>query len=59
MKKKKSGNNNFLDASKAIYQAVELCVVAGKSTCDIGGSLGTAATGDALVACLQNHSFQS
>ena len=56
---KKSGNNNFLDASKAIYQAVELCVVAGKSTCDIGGSLGTAATGDALVACLQNHSFQS
>jgi 3-isopropylmalate dehydrogenase len=40
-------------AAAAIERAVVDCLEAGECTADVGGSLGTAATGDAVVRHLQ------
>jgi len=47
------GQGAFLQASEAIDLAVEAAIAAGEVTRDVGGTLGTAATGRALVARLQ------
>ncbi len=47
------GRSAFLQASDAIDRAVEAAIAAGEATRDVGGTLGTAATGRALVARLQ------
>ena len=42
----------FIDAARAISDAVALAVEAGEATRDVGGKLGTKETGDAFVARL-------
>ena len=42
----------FANAASAIEAAVAHCVASGQSTRDVGGELGTEATGDALIAQL-------
>ena len=49
----RSGKTAFLTASQAIERAVAECVAAGETTRDIGGRLGTRASGEALVRRLQ------
>ncbi len=49
----RSGNQAYLQASRAIEAAITTCIAAGESTRDIGGKLGTHATGQALVKRLQ------
>jgi len=49
----RSGNAAFLHASRAIEEAITACIAAGESTRDIGGKLGTKATGEAVVKRLQ------
>jgi 3-isopropylmalate dehydrogenase len=44
------GSASFAAAARAIEQAVEAAVSAGEATVDVGGRLGTAATGQAVVA---------
>jgi 3-isopropylmalate dehydrogenase len=46
----RKGMAAFRDAAAAMERAVEACIAAGESTGDIGGKLGTKATGAALVA---------
>jgi 3-isopropylmalate dehydrogenase len=43
---------SFADAATAIEKAIEHCVAQGLSTRDVGGKLGTKATGDAVMAQL-------
>jgi 3-isopropylmalate dehydrogenase len=49
----RSGNAAYLQASRAIEDAITACIAAGESTSDIGGQLGTKATGQAVVKRLQ------
>ena len=49
----RSGNAAYLQASRAIEDAITACIAAGESTRDIGGKLGTQATGQAVVKRLQ------
>ncbi len=49
----KHGNSSFLDAARSIEEAVEAAIATGEATKDVGGRLGTAATGQALVKRLQ------
>ena len=51
----RSKSKRLLEASKAIEQAVERVVKDGQVTRDIGGNLGTQATGLALAKYLQTH----
>jgi isocitrate/isopropylmalate dehydrogenase len=39
----------------AVEAAVKHAVAAGRGTTDIGGSLGTTETGDAIAACLEKN----
>jgi 3-isopropylmalate dehydrogenase len=48
------GLQSFLHASRAIENAITACIAAGESTRDIGGKLGTQATGKAVVKRLQH-----
>ena len=48
----KTGLASFTDAATAIEKAIEHCVAQGLSTRDVGGQLGTKATGDAVIAQL-------
>ncbi len=50
----RSGQQSYLHASRAIENAITACIAAGESTRDIGGELGTHATGQAVVKRLQN-----
>jgi 3-isopropylmalate dehydrogenase len=50
----RSGQQSYLHASRAIENAITACIAAGESTRDIGGKLGTQATGQALVKRLQH-----
>ena len=50
----RSGQESYLHASRAIENAITACIAAGESTLDIGGKLGTQATGQALVKRLQH-----
>ena len=45
----RSGDSSYLQASQAIEHAISACIAAGQSTRDIGGKLGTQATGQAVV----------
>jgi 3-isopropylmalate dehydrogenase len=45
----RSGNDAYLQASRAMEDAITACIAAGESTRDIGGKLGTKATGQAVV----------
>ncbi|ONG50295.1 3-isopropylmalate dehydrogenase [Pseudoroseomonas deserti] len=44
------GSGAFAQAARAIEQAVEAAVTGGQATADVGGRLGTAATGQAVAA---------
>ena len=48
----RSGKSNFAVAATAIDEASEYCVAKGQSTRDVGGNLGTKATGAAILAQL-------
>jgi len=48
----RSGLHAFANAASAIENAIEHCVAQGLSTRDVGGKLGTKATGDAVMAQL-------
>jgi 3-isopropylmalate dehydrogenase len=48
----RSGKSNFAVAATAIDAAIEYCVAKGQSTRDVGGNLGTKATGAAILAQL-------
>lgn len=45
----RSGNHSFIDAERSIYAAIETCVAQGQATRDVGGTLGTRATGQAIA----------
>ncbi len=45
----RAGGSKFVAASKAIDDAVAACILAGEATRDVGGRLGTAETGAALL----------
>ena len=49
----RGGQSNFAQAAAAIENAIEHCVAHGLSTRDVGGNLGTKATGAALLAQLK------
>ena len=49
----RSGDAAYLQASRAVENAITACIAAGESTRDIGGALGTRATGQAVVKRLQ------
>jgi 3-isopropylmalate dehydrogenase len=49
----RSSQSNFAQAAAAIENAIEHCVAHGRSTRDVGGNLGTKATGAALLAQLK------
>jgi 3-isopropylmalate dehydrogenase len=49
----RNGSTSYLHASRAIEDAITACIAAGESTRDIGGKLGTKATGQAVVKRLQ------
>jgi 3-isopropylmalate dehydrogenase len=48
----KTGLHAFANAASAIENAIEQCVAQGLSTRDVGGRLGTQATGNAVIAQL-------
>lgn len=48
----KTGQHAFANAASAIEKAIEQCVAQGLSTRDVGGRLGTHATGNAVIAQL-------
>jgi 3-isopropylmalate dehydrogenase len=48
----KTGLHAFANAASAIEKAIEQCVAQGLSTRDVGGRLGTHATGNAVIAQL-------
>jgi 3-isopropylmalate dehydrogenase len=48
----RSGAARFAEAARAVESAVATAIEAGKATTDVGGKLGTAATGEAIVALL-------
>jgi 3-isopropylmalate dehydrogenase len=48
----RSGNARFLSAARAMENAVASAIEGGRSTRDVGGNLGTAATGQAVVEIL-------
>ena len=48
----RSKKSNFSDAALAIEKAISYCVSIGQSTRDVGGNLGTRATGKAVVSQL-------
>jgi 3-isopropylmalate dehydrogenase len=48
----RSGSENFESAARAIENAVETAIKNGQATRDVGGDLGTAATGEAIVEIL-------
>ena len=50
----RSGRPPYLQASRAIENAITACLAAGESTRDIGGKLGPQATGKAVVKRLQH-----
>jgi 3-isopropylmalate dehydrogenase len=49
----RGSQSNFAQAAAAIENAIEHCVAHGQSTRDVGGNLGTKATGAALLAQLK------
>ena len=49
----RGSQSNFAQAAAAIENAIEHCVADGQSTRDVGGNLGTKATGAALLAKLK------
>src|SRR5580658_8512169 len=50
----RSGAARYEAAARAIEQAVEIAIKSGRATKDVGGTLGTAATGQAIVDILGN-----
>jgi 3-isopropylmalate dehydrogenase len=48
----RNGKTNFADAANAIEKSIEHCVAKGQSTRDVGGNLGTQATGAAILTQL-------
>lgn len=48
----RSGSPNFESAARAIENAVETAIKSSQATRDVGGDLGTAATGEAIVEIL-------
>ena len=48
------GEARFEEAGRAIENAVALAMQSGRATRDVGGDLGTAATGQAIVEILQS-----
>ena len=50
----RSGNAAYLQASQAIDAAMQACIAQGQVTRDIGGNLGTRATGEALLHHLKH-----
>ena len=50
----RSGAARYEAAARAIEQAVETAIKSGRATKDVGGTLGTAATGQAIVEILQS-----
>ena len=51
----RSGASRFESAARAIENAVTAAIEAGQSTRDVGGNLGTAATGQAIVEILTSN----
>jgi 3-isopropylmalate dehydrogenase len=51
----RSGNARFLSAARGIENAVAAAIEGGRSTRDVGGNLGTAATGQAVVEILASE----
>jgi 3-isopropylmalate dehydrogenase len=49
----RSGSARFQSAARAIEEAVEVAIQSGRATRDVGGKLGTAATGRAIVEILE------
>src|SRR5258707_15592863 len=50
----RSGDAKYQSAGRAIEDAVAIAMQRGLATKDVGGNLGTAATGQAIVAILQS-----
>jgi 3-isopropylmalate dehydrogenase len=50
----RTGAPRFESAARAIEQAVATAIQSGRATKDVGGKLGTAATGQAIVDILQS-----
>jgi 3-isopropylmalate dehydrogenase len=50
----RGGDAKYQSAARAIEHAVEVAMQAGRATKDVGGDLGTAATGQAIVEILQS-----
>jgi len=50
---KRSGAARYESAARAIEHAVETAIKSGRATKDVGGTLGTSATGQAIVDILQ------
>jgi 3-isopropylmalate dehydrogenase len=53
----RSGDGQYLLASRAIETAMERCIAERQVTRDIGGRLGTRAVGEALVKHLRGSSM--
>jgi 3-isopropylmalate dehydrogenase len=51
----RSGSARYRSAARAIENAVEVAMQTGRATRDVGGTLGTAATGQAMVEILQSE----
>jgi 3-isopropylmalate dehydrogenase len=51
----RSGEARFESAARAIENAVAAAIEGGQSTRDVGGSLGTTATGQAIVEILTSN----
>ena len=51
----REGRENFIQAGHALDEAVAQAIAARESTRDMGGSLGTRQTGEALVARLRAY----
>jgi 3-isopropylmalate dehydrogenase len=50
----RSGAARYESAARAIERAVATAIQAGRATRDVGGTFGTAATGQAIVEILQS-----
>lgn len=50
----RSGKQGYVAAAAAVHQAVEICVAQGQATRDVGGTIGTRATGSAIARAVSN-----
>jgi 3-isopropylmalate dehydrogenase len=51
----RAGAARFEEAASAVENAVAVAIQGGRATKDVGGHLGTAATGQAIVEILASH----